>query len=118
MTPTCTKSLYIEHETLGVCGVSVNYLPSKYWFFQSCTLSLTFRANMVALSLLFITKLLQVAIADEPLHRKFEYKHSFRAPDLALRDGTIPFWTIAGDAVASSDQLRLAPSLRSRKGSL
>lgn len=51
-----------------------------------------------------------------PVHRRFEYKHSFRAPDLAQRDGSIPFWTIAGDAIASNEQLRVAPSMRSRKG--
>lgn len=54
--------------------------------------------------------------ANGPVQRRFEYKHSFRAPDLSLRDGTIPFWTITGDAVASKEQLRLAPSMRSRKG--
>jgi mannose-binding lectin 1 len=48
--------------------------------------------------------------------RRFEYKHSFRTPNLAQRDGSIPFWTIAGDAIASGEQLRLAPSMRSRKG--
>ncbi|KAF8368125.1 ile-1, partial [Pristionchus pacificus] len=50
------------------------------------------------------------------LFRRFEYKHSFRAPNLAQRDGSIPFWTVAGDAIASGEQLRLAPSMRSRKG--
>uniref|UniRef100_A0A914VUV4 L-type lectin-like domain-containing protein n=1 Tax=Plectus sambesii TaxID=2011161 RepID=A0A914VUV4_9BILA len=50
------------------------------------------------------------------LHRKFEYKHSFRAPNLAQRDGTIPFWMVSGDAIASMEQLRLAPSMRSRRG--
>ncbi|VDM96758.1 unnamed protein product [Thelazia callipaeda] len=53
---------------------------------------------------------------DSSIQRHFEYKHSFRAPDLSLRDGTIPFWTIIGDAVASKEQLRLAPSMRSRRG--
>ncbi|KAF7637741.1 L-type lectin-like domain-containing protein [Meloidogyne graminicola] len=48
--------------------------------------------------------------------RRFEYKHSFRTPNLAQRDGTIPFWTVAGDAIASGEQLRLAPSMRSMKG--
>uniref|UniRef100_A0A0N4ZKD3 L-type lectin-like domain-containing protein n=1 Tax=Parastrongyloides trichosuri TaxID=131310 RepID=A0A0N4ZKD3_PARTI len=51
-----------------------------------------------------------------PTHRKFEYKHSFRAPNLSQRDGSIPFWTITGDAIASSDQLRIAPSIKSRRG--
>jgi mannose-binding lectin 1 len=39
-----------------------------------------------------------------------------RAPNLAQRDGSIPFWVVTGDAIASNEQLRLAPSMRSRKG--
>uniref|UniRef100_A0A0R3RUF0 L-type lectin-like domain-containing protein n=1 Tax=Elaeophora elaphi TaxID=1147741 RepID=A0A0R3RUF0_9BILA len=71
------------------------------------------------LSLITICRLsLLTQAANGPVQRRFEYKHSFRAPDLALRDGTIPFWTILGDAVASNEQLRLAPSMRSRKGKL
>lgn len=48
--------------------------------------------------------------------RRFEYKHSFRIPNLSQRDGTIPFWSVQGDATASGEQLRLAPSMRSRRG--
>ncbi|GMR53563.1 hypothetical protein PMAYCL1PPCAC_23758, partial [Pristionchus mayeri] len=54
--------------------------------------------------------------SQQNFFRRFEYKHSFRAPNLAQRDGSIPFWTISGDAIASGEQLRLAPSMRSRKG--
>jgi mannose-binding lectin 1 len=39
-----------------------------------------------------------------------------RAPNLAQRDGSVPFWIVTGDAIASNEQLRLAPSMRSRKG--
>ncbi|KAJ1373744.1 hypothetical protein KIN20_036240 [Parelaphostrongylus tenuis] len=53
---------------------------------------------------------------QNPVFKRFEYKHSFRAPNLAQRDHSIPFWTVSGDAIASQDQLRLAPSMRSRKG--
>uniref|UniRef100_A0A1I7ZA56 L-type lectin-like domain-containing protein n=1 Tax=Steinernema glaseri TaxID=37863 RepID=A0A1I7ZA56_9BILA len=60
--------------------------------------------------------LLSSTLAQDPVMRKFEYKHSFRAPNLAQRDGSIPFWMITGDAIASEEQLRLAPSMRSRKG--
>ena len=59
---------------------------------------------------------LTTVFAQAPVHRRFEYKHSFRAPNLAQRDGSIPFWIVTGDAIASSEQLRLAPSMRSRKG--
>uniref|UniRef100_A0A183BXI3 L-type lectin-like domain-containing protein n=1 Tax=Globodera pallida TaxID=36090 RepID=A0A183BXI3_GLOPA len=59
---------------------------------------------------------LKRALKCQEAIRRFEYKHSFRTPNLAQRDGTIPFWTVAGDAIASGEQLRLAPSMRSRKG--
>uniref|UniRef100_A0A915Q6G0 L-type lectin-like domain-containing protein n=1 Tax=Setaria digitata TaxID=48799 RepID=A0A915Q6G0_9BILA len=69
------------------------------------------------LSLITIYRLsLLTQAANGPVQRRFEYKHSFRAPDLSLHDGSIPFWTITGDAVASNEQLRLAPSMRSRRG--
>ncbi|VDO29336.1 unnamed protein product [Onchocerca flexuosa] len=69
------------------------------------------------LSLITIHRLsLLTQATDGPVQRRFEYKHSFRAPDLCLNDGSIPFWTIVGDAVATKEQLRLAPSMRSRKG--
>lgn len=54
--------------------------------------------------------------AQPSVHKRFEYKHSFRAPNLAQRDGSIPFWMVTGDAIASGEQVRLAPSMRSRKG--
>ncbi|CAB3410836.1 unnamed protein product [Caenorhabditis bovis] len=53
---------------------------------------------------------------NDAIFKRFEYKHSFRAPNLAQRDGSIPFWLVSGDAIASGEQLRLAPSMRSRKG--
>ncbi|KAL7071216.1 hypothetical protein ACQ4LE_009442 [Meloidogyne hapla] len=65
---------------------------------------------------LFIFQSSLAQIEQPQILRRFEYKHSFRTPNLAQRDGTIPFWTIAGDAIASGEQLRLAPSMRSKKG--
>ncbi|VDK43452.1 unnamed protein product [Anisakis simplex] len=50
------------------------------------------------------------------VHKRFEYKHSFRSPNLAQRDGSIPFWMVTGNAIASGEKLRLAPSLRSQRG--
>ncbi|VDN40705.1 unnamed protein product, partial [Gongylonema pulchrum] len=74
-------------------------------------------ALLLLLSLLVLCRLSLLADATAGLvHRRFEYKHSFRAPDLSQRDGSIPFWTMSGDAVASKEQLRLAPSMRSRRG--
>ena len=68
------------------------------------------------MGLLLLVFLVAACWAQAPIHRKFEYKHSFRAPSLAQRDGSIPFWIVNGDAIASGEQLRLAPSMRSRKG--
>lgn len=66
--------------------------------------------------ILFFTYFIYINAQSTPAHKRFEYKNSFRVPNLAQRDGTVPFWIITGDAIASSEQLRLAPSMRSRKG--
>eukprot|EP00731_Ephydatia_muelleri_P017802 Em0010g900a len=47
---------------------------------------------------------------------KFEYKYSFKGPYLVNSKGQIPFWTHGGNAIASEDQVRVCPSIRSRKG--
>lgn len=73
-------------------------------------------------------------------HVKYEYKYSFKGPHLMNKQGQIPFWTFGGSkllvytcrfecylswfvvyclllgAIPSSDQVRLTPSLRDRKG--
>ncbi|XP_014474951.1 PREDICTED: protein ERGIC-53 isoform X2 [Dinoponera quadriceps] len=54
----------------------------------------------------------------ETPHRKFEYKYSFKPPYLAQKDGSIPFWEYGGNAIASSENVRVAPSLRSQKGAI
>lgn len=51
-------------------------------------------------------------------HRRFEYKYSFKGPHLSQPDGSIPFWIHSGNAIPSSDQVRVTPSLRSQKGSV
>ncbi|CAJ0562863.1 unnamed protein product, partial [Mesorhabditis spiculigera] len=70
----------------------------------------------VALLGVFACNLVVISSGQAAAFKRFEYKHSFRAPNLAQRDGSIPFWTVTGDAIASGEQLRLAPSMRSRKG--
>ncbi|XP_032870812.1 protein ERGIC-53-like isoform X1 [Amblyraja radiata] len=50
--------------------------------------------------------------------RRFEYKHSFKGPNLVLKDGSIPFWTHQGNALPRSDQVRIVPSIRSQSGSV
>uniref|UniRef100_A0A6B2ECP4 Putative mannose lectin ergic-53 involved in glycoprotein traffic n=1 Tax=Phlebotomus kandelakii TaxID=1109342 RepID=A0A6B2ECP4_9DIPT len=52
------------------------------------------------------------------VHRTFQYKYSFKPPYLAQKDGTVPFWEYGGNAIASSESVRIAPSLRSQKGAI
>ncbi|GAB6031904.1 hypothetical protein CHUAL_010298 [Chamberlinius hualienensis] len=49
-------------------------------------------------------------------HKRFEYKYSFKGPYLAQKDGSVPFWTYGGSAIANEDMVRITPSLRSKKG--
>ncbi|XP_075218847.1 lectin, mannose binding protein ergic53 [Lycorma delicatula] len=51
-------------------------------------------------------------------HRRFEYKYSFKPPYLAQKDGSVPFWEYGGNAIASSENVRIAPSMRSQKGAI
>ncbi|KAJ4443884.1 hypothetical protein ANN_05671 [Periplaneta americana] len=55
--------------------------------------------------------------SNAPL-RRFEYKYSFKPPYLAQKDGSVPFWEYGGNAIASAENVRIAPSLRSQKGAI
>ncbi|KAL4712209.1 hypothetical protein ACJJTC_011070 [Scirpophaga incertulas] len=57
-------------------------------------------------------------VNTQSVHRRFEYKYSFKPPYLAQKDGSVPFWEYGGNAIASSENVRLAPSLRSQKGAI
>jgi len=48
--------------------------------------------------------------------KRFEYKYSFKPPYLAQKDGSVPFFEYAGNAIASEESVRITPSLRSQKG--
>ncbi|CAG9860160.1 unnamed protein product [Phyllotreta striolata] len=52
------------------------------------------------------------------VHKRFEYTYSFKPPYLAQKDGSVPFWEYGGNAIASSESVRIAPSLRSQKGAI
>ena len=56
------------------------------------------------------------AFVPHDIQKRFEYKLSFKGPHLVFKDGTIPFWEHSGAAIASNDQIRLTPSIRSQKG--
>jgi len=51
-------------------------------------------------------------------YKRFEYKYSFKPPYLSQKDGTVPFFEHLGNAIASEENLRVTPSLRSQKGSI
>nr|CAI5824597.1 unnamed protein product [Callosobruchus analis] len=72
----------------------------------------------VLTSLLFLFILLIDYSLAQLVHRKFEYKYSFKPPYLAQKDGTVPFWEYGGNAIAGSENVRLAPSLKSQKGAI
>lgn len=59
-----------------------------------------------------------IVSANNLVHKKFEYKYSFKPPYLAQKDGSVPFWEYGGNAIASSDNVRVAPSLKSQKGAI
>ncbi|XP_067646729.1 protein ERGIC-53 [Eurosta solidaginis] len=69
----------------------------------------------------FVTILLvlvEYRLVQGNVHRRFEYKYSFKPPYLAQKDGTVPFWEYGGNAIASAESVRVAPSLRSQKGGI
>lgn len=44
------------------------------------------------------------------VHRRFEYKYSFKPPYLAQKDGTVPFWEYGGSKFCCSTSVVLALS--------
>ncbi|XP_067003335.1 protein ERGIC-53 [Anabrus simplex] len=65
----------------------------------------------------FIVVNLNEVFSSSPF-RRFEYKYSFKPPYLAQKDGTVPFWEYGGNAIASAENVRIAPSLKSQKGAI
>lgn len=55
-------------------------------------------------------------LTNAVVHKRFEYKYSFKGPHLVQRDGTVPFWEYGGSAIASDESIRITPSLRSKRG--
>jgi len=64
-----------------------------------------------------VSGLADVGHANQVVSR-FEYKYSFKPPYLAQKDGSVPFWEYGGNAIASADNVRIAPSLKSQKGAI
>ncbi|XP_017305340.1 protein ERGIC-53-like [Diaphorina citri] len=64
---------------------------------------------------LVLCYLVVLSSSQNPVER-FEYKYSFKPPYLAQKDGSVPFWEYGGNCIASLENVRVAPSLRSQKG--
>ncbi|CAF2094314.1 unnamed protein product [Rotaria magnacalcarata] len=56
------------------------------------------------------------SVTNTNLVKRFEYKLSFKGPTLAFKDGSVPFWSFGGSAIASDEQVRITPSIRSQRG--
>lgn len=52
----------------------------------------------------------------EGVHRKFEFKYSFKPPFVVNSKGEIPFWSHGGDALPTENQIRVCPSIQDRRG--
>jgi len=72
--------------------------------------------QLVSRLLLLVVAALCVVVAGQGVHKRFEYKFSFKPPYLAQKDGSVPFFEYAGNAIASEESVRVTPSLRSQKG--
>ncbi|XP_006824512.1 protein ERGIC-53-like [Saccoglossus kowalevskii] len=71
--------------------------------------------SRIAVIVLFLAFIVIDSGAELPLKR-FEYKFSFKGPHMAQKDGSVPFFEFGGSALASEDQIRVTPSLRSKRG--
>lgn len=49
-----------------------------------------------SLNLFFFSLLLLGLSESNLIHKKFEYKYSFKPPYLAQKDGSVPFWEYGG----------------------
>lgn len=54
--------------------------------------------KMFSIKLLFCALILcfSVSANSQTVHRRFEYKYSFKPPYLAQKDGSVPFWEYGG----------------------
>uniref|UniRef100_A0A8C4XN98 Lectin, mannose binding 1 n=1 Tax=Falco tinnunculus TaxID=100819 RepID=A0A8C4XN98_FALTI len=77
--------------------------------------------GVLAAALLAAILLALGLVAERPAafvpHHRFEYKYSFKGPHLVQADGTVPFWVHMGNAIPSTDQIRVTTSLKSQRGS-
>ncbi|XP_076820531.1 protein ERGIC-53-like isoform X1 [Clavelina lepadiformis] len=77
--------------------------------------------NKVTMNRKFVILLICVVefvLSDDSYRLKYEYKYSFKGPNLSQSDKSVPFWNTSGDAVPSHDSVRVVPSLRGKKGAV
>jgi len=67
---------------------------------------------------LFAIVFLCISTNAQNVLKSFRYKYSFKPPYLAQKDGSVPFWEYAGNAIANEEMVRVTPSLRSQKGNI
>ncbi|XP_071942901.1 protein ERGIC-53-like [Antedon mediterranea] len=67
------------------------------------------------LGIVALLTVIYTCFAQAP-HKTFQFKYSLKGPHLSQEDGTVPFWEYGGSALASEDQVRITPSLRSKRG--
>lgn len=72
------------------------------------------RWPLLSLAIIF----LYINVNAQNVFRRFEYKYSFKPPYLAQKDGSVPFWSYSGNAIANEEMVRITPSLRSQKGQI
>ncbi len=73
--------------------------------------------NFLSVHFLFLISVsLSYGFIDPGTTKRYEYKLSFKGPNLVFKDGTVPFWEHSGSTICSNDQIRITPSIRSQKG--
>lgn len=57
-----------------------------------------FSLTSITIYLIFLCSQLSVLNGNinQQIHRRFEYKYSFKPPYLAQKDGSVPFWEYGG----------------------
>lgn len=63
---------------------------------------------LLLVSALFHCSVWGETATEEPPHRRFEYKYSFKGPHLTQSDGMIPFWVHTGSKFSSPVGLTLS----------
>ena len=110
------------------------------WYFKNCGNQFKMPFPSINCWTVWLVAGLFGAAVSQTQYKRLEYKYSFKGPYIVLKDNSVPFWDVGGrewllflkdfpcefgvqfevccftDAIASDDQIRLAPSLKARKG--